>query len=77
VLVVQPVRQAHACLRFRVISDSRLPQGSQSGPQAANGLRRHLDRAATPALLHEQVTADILVAARLTDTGLHTFAAPA
>jgi hypothetical protein len=43
----------------------------------ADSLRRHLDRAATPALLHEQVTADVRRAARLVDTGLRTFAAPA
>jgi AcrR family transcriptional regulator len=42
----------------------------------ADSLRRHLDRAATPALLHEQVTADVGRAARLIDTGLRTFAAP-
>ena len=41
----------------------------------AGSLRRHLDRAATPALLHEQVTADVRRAARLIDTGLRTFAA--
>jgi AcrR family transcriptional regulator len=43
----------------------------------ADSLRRHLDRAATPALLHELVTADVHRAARLIDTGLRTFAAPA
>jgi AcrR family transcriptional regulator len=42
----------------------------------ADCLRRHLDRTATPALLHEQVTADVRRAARLIDTGLRTFAAP-
>jgi hypothetical protein len=42
----------------------------------ADSLRRHLDRAATPALLNEQVTADVRRAARLIDTGLRTFAAP-
>jgi AcrR family transcriptional regulator len=42
----------------------------------ADSLRRHLDRAATPALLHEQVTADVRRAARLIDAGLRTFAAP-
>jgi AcrR family transcriptional regulator len=42
-----------------------------------DSLRRHLDRAATPALLHERVTADIRRAARLINTGLRTFAAPA
>jgi len=41
----------------------------------ADSLRRHLDRAATPALLHEQVTADVRRAARLIDAGLGTFAA--
>jgi hypothetical protein len=41
----------------------------------ADSLRRHLDRAATPALLHEQVTADVRRAARLIETGLCTFAA--
>ena len=41
----------------------------------ADSLRRHLDRAATPALLHEQVTADVRRAARLIDTGLGTFGA--
>jgi AcrR family transcriptional regulator len=41
----------------------------------ADSLRRHLDRAATPALLHEQVTADVRRAARIVDTGLGTFAA--
>jgi AcrR family transcriptional regulator len=43
----------------------------------ADSLRRHLDRAATPALLHERVTADVRRAARLIDTGLRVFAAPA
>jgi AcrR family transcriptional regulator len=42
----------------------------------ADSLRRHLDHAATPALLHEQVTADVCRAARLIDTGLHAFATP-
>ena len=42
----------------------------------ADSLRRHLDRAATPALLHEHVTADVRRAARLIDTGLRTFPAP-
>src|SRR6185437_11856889 len=42
----------------------------------ADSLRRHLDRAATPALLREQVTADVRRAARLIDTGLRGFAAP-
>ena len=43
----------------------------------AGSLRRHLDHAATPALLPERVTADVHRAARLIDTGLRTFAAPA
>jgi AcrR family transcriptional regulator len=43
----------------------------------ADSLRRHLDRTATPALLHERVTADVRRAARLIDTGLRAFAAPA
>ncbi len=42
----------------------------------ADSLRRHLDCAATPALLHELVTADVRRAAWLIDTGLRTFAAP-
>jgi AcrR family transcriptional regulator len=42
----------------------------------ADSLRRHLDRAATPAVLHERVTADVCRAARLIDTGLRAFAAP-
>jgi len=41
----------------------------------ADSLRRHLDHAATPALLHKQVTADVRRAARLIETGLRTFAA--
>jgi AcrR family transcriptional regulator len=41
----------------------------------ADSLRRHLDRAATPKLLHEQVTADVRRAACLIDTGLRAFAA--
>jgi AcrR family transcriptional regulator len=41
----------------------------------ADSLRRHLDSTATPALLHEQVTADVRRAARLIETGLCTFAA--
>jgi AcrR family transcriptional regulator len=41
----------------------------------ADSLRKHLDRAATPARLHAQVTADVHRAARLIDTGLRTFAA--
>ena len=43
----------------------------------ADSLRRHLDRAATPALLHEQVTADVRRAARLIDSGLRGYAVPA
>ena len=43
----------------------------------ADSLRRHLDRAATSALLHERVTADVRDAARLIDTGLRTFVASA
>ena len=43
----------------------------------ADSLRRHLDRAATPALLHEQVTADVRRAACLIDSGLCGYAAPA
>ena len=43
----------------------------------ADSLRRHLDRAATPASLHEQVTADVSSAALLLDRGLRTYAAPA
>jgi len=43
----------------------------------ADSLRRHLDRAATPELLHKQVTADVRRAARLIDTGLRTFATQA
>jgi hypothetical protein len=39
----------------------------------ADSVRRHLDRAATPALLHERVAADVQRAARLIDTGLRTF----
>jgi AcrR family transcriptional regulator len=42
----------------------------------ADSLRRHLDNAATPALVHEQVSADVRRAARLIDTGLGMFAAP-
>jgi AcrR family transcriptional regulator len=42
----------------------------------ADSLRRHLDRAPTPARLHELVTADVRRAARLIDMGLRTFAAP-
>ena len=41
----------------------------------ADSLRRHLDSAATPALLREQVTADVRRAASLIDSGLGTFAA--
>ena len=42
----------------------------------ADSLRRHLDRAAAPTLLHERVTADVRRAAQLIDTGLRTFADP-
>ena len=43
----------------------------------AGSLRRHLDHPATTALLHDQVTADVRRAARLIDTGLRAFTAPA
>src|SRR5260370_14351728 len=43
----------------------------------ADSLRKHLDRAGPAAQLRELVTADVRRAARLIDTGLHTFAAPA
>jgi len=43
----------------------------------ADSLRKHLDVAPTPARLHDLVTADVRRAARLLDTGLRTFAAPA
>jgi AcrR family transcriptional regulator len=43
----------------------------------ADSLRRHLDSTATTALLRERVTADVHRAARLIDTGLRTFPAPA
>jgi len=43
----------------------------------ADSLRRHLDRAATTARLHQRVTADVRRAARLIDTGLQAFATPA
>ena len=43
----------------------------------ADSLRRHRDRPATTALLHEQAAADVRRAARLIDTGLRAFAAPA
>ena len=42
----------------------------------ADSLRRHLDGAAAPTLLHERVTADVRRAAQLIDTGLRTFADP-
>jgi AcrR family transcriptional regulator len=42
----------------------------------ADSLRRHLDHAATPALLRERVTADVRRAARLIDTGLRAFPGP-
>jgi AcrR family transcriptional regulator len=41
-----------------------------------DSLRRHLDSAATPTLLHERITADVRRAAHLIDTGLRAFAAP-
>jgi AcrR family transcriptional regulator len=40
----------------------------------ADSLRRHLESAATPALLHKRVTADVRRAAQLIDTGLRAFA---
>ena len=43
----------------------------------ADSLRRHLDHGATPAQLHELVTADVRRAAWLLDTGLGAFAVPA
>jgi AcrR family transcriptional regulator len=43
----------------------------------ADSLRRHLDETTTPARLRELVTADVRRAARLIDTGLRGFAAPA
>jgi AcrR family transcriptional regulator len=43
----------------------------------ADSLRKHLDVAPTPARLHDLVTADVRRAARLLDTGLRTFTAPA
>ena len=42
----------------------------------AGSLRRHIDHAVTPTLLHQQVTTDVHRAAQLIDTGLRTFAAP-
>ena len=42
----------------------------------ADSLRRHLDRAASPALLREQVAADVRRAAQLIHTGLRAFATP-
>ena len=39
-----------------------------------DSLRRHLDHAATPALLRKRVTADVRRAGRLIDTGLQGFA---
>jgi hypothetical protein len=39
-----------------------------------DSLRRHLDHAATPALLRRRVTADVRRAGRLIDTGLQGFA---
>jgi hypothetical protein len=46
-------------------------------PAGGDSLRKHLDRAATPALLHQQVTSDAHRAARLIDGGLRAFSAPA
>jgi len=43
----------------------------------AESLRQHLDGARAPAQVHELVTADVRRAARLLDTGLRSFAAPA
>lgn len=43
----------------------------------ADSLRKHLDHAPTPALLHELVTADVRRAALLIDSGLRTFGAAA
>jgi hypothetical protein len=42
----------------------------------ADSLRRHLDSAATPALLRERVTAGVRRAARLIDAGLRAFPTP-
>jgi AcrR family transcriptional regulator len=41
----------------------------------ADSLRRHLDQAATPARLHELVTADVRRAARIVETGLQVLPA--
>jgi AcrR family transcriptional regulator len=43
----------------------------------ADSLRQHLDGNPVPARIHELVTADVRRAARLIDTGLRSFAAPA
>jgi AcrR family transcriptional regulator len=43
----------------------------------AESLRRHLDGTHAPAQLHELVTADVRRAARLIDSGLRSFPAPA
>jgi AcrR family transcriptional regulator len=43
----------------------------------ANSLRKHLAGVRTPAHVHHLVTSDVRRAARLLDTGLHLFAAPA
>ena len=43
----------------------------------ADSLRKHLDHAAEPALLRQRVTADVRRAARLIDTGLQAYTAPA
>ena len=41
----------------------------------ADSLRKHLDRAATPARLQELVTADVRRAARIVETGLRSWPA--
>jgi hypothetical protein len=43
----------------------------------ADSLRRHLEQAATPARLHELITADVRRAAQLIDNGLRAFATTA
>jgi hypothetical protein len=40
----------------------------------AESLRQHLDGSTAPARIHELVSADVGRAARLIDTGLHSFA---
>jgi AcrR family transcriptional regulator len=42
----------------------------------AESLRKHLDGAREPAQLHDLVTTDVRRAARLIDSGLHSFAGP-